>query len=56
MNQKYEVNVDRAINTIELGEKYFIKVDNPDPTEVVVNGGNPLWILRLIRYAHRNRS
>jgi len=41
-NQKYEVNVDRAINTIEFGEKYFIKVDNNDPTEVVVEWWKPV--------------
>lgn len=40
--QKYEVNVDRAINTIELGEKYFIKVDTNDPTEVVVEWWKPV--------------
>lgn len=41
-NQKYEVNVDRAINTLELGEKYFIKVDQNNPTEVVVEWWKPV--------------
>ncbi len=41
-NEKYEVNVDRAINTIVLGEKYFIKADKNNPTEVVVEWWKPV--------------